>query len=207
MSDKNPNSRLEAFCDGVFAFALTLLIIDIKIPSTATVNNSADLWRALYRLAPSVFTFILSFAIILITWVNHHNALKLAGGSSSSFIYANGFLLLTIVFLPFPTALMGEYLFTEMATPAVILYNAVMALQSFGWVLMSNAALKSNLPKNEKSRIATQQARMFGLFAIVTYVVLGVAAIWVPVAVAGVITLIWIFWLIYGISIKGDEPG
>ena len=102
---------------------------------------------------------------------------------------------------------MGEYLFTDMAAPAVILYSAVMALQSLGWVLVSSAALKGNLPKNEKARKATREARMFGLYAAATYTFLAVAAIWVPVAVAGGITLIWIFWLIYGIRIKDDDSG
>jgi len=55
MSEPNPNSRLEAFCDGVFAIALTLLIIDIKIPSTTEINNTADFWHALGHVAPSVF--------------------------------------------------------------------------------------------------------------------------------------------------------
>ena len=47
MAETNPNSRLEAFCDGVFAIALTLLIIDIKIPSTAEINNTPGFWHAL----------------------------------------------------------------------------------------------------------------------------------------------------------------
>ena len=51
MAETNPNSRLEAFCDGVFAIALTLLIIDIKIPASATINNIVDFWLALYHLA------------------------------------------------------------------------------------------------------------------------------------------------------------
>ena len=72
MSETNPNSRLEAFCDGVFAIALTLLIIDIKILPTIEINSNADFWLALKHIVPSVLAFVLSFTIILITWVNHH---------------------------------------------------------------------------------------------------------------------------------------
>ena len=96
MTDPHPNSRLEAFCDGVFAIALTLLIIDIKIPPTAQIATTADLWDALERLAPSMFAFLLSFVVILISWVNHHNYFKLINKSCNSFLYANGLLLLTI---------------------------------------------------------------------------------------------------------------
>lgn len=60
MAETNPNSRLEAFCDGVFAIALTLLIIDIKIPSSETINTTNDSWLALKHIVPSIFTFVLS---------------------------------------------------------------------------------------------------------------------------------------------------
>src|SRR4029079_3245733 len=141
MAETNPNSRLVACCDGVFAIALTLLIIDVKIPSTLEINTTNDLWLALKHIAPSIFAFLLSFAIILITWVNHHNAIKLVNRSSASFIYANGFLLLTVVSVPFPTSLMGEYILTDHAAPAVILYNSVLALQAIGWILICRTAL------------------------------------------------------------------
>src|SRR5437588_3917895 len=104
MAESHANSRLETFCDGVFAIAITLLIIDIKIPPAEKIASANDLWLALGRIAPSIFTFLLSFFIILITWVNHHGAMKLIDKSSVPFIYANGFLLLTVAFLPFPTA-------------------------------------------------------------------------------------------------------
>ena len=102
MNEPNPNLRLEAFCDGVFAIALTLLIIDIKIPPGLEITKTGEFWSALYQFLPSELAFILSFIIILITWVNHHATLKLVNRSSSAFTYSNGFLLLTVVFLPFP---------------------------------------------------------------------------------------------------------
>jgi uncharacterized membrane protein len=75
MAEASTNSRLETFSDGVFAIAMTLLIIDVKLPSTASVASTAELWRALQHLAPAVFAFALSFGFILITWVNHHTTL------------------------------------------------------------------------------------------------------------------------------------
>src|SRR5258706_3149949 len=100
MAETNHTSRLEAFCDGVFAIALTLLIIDIKLPSSESITSTAEFWLALTHIAPAIFAFVLSFIVILITWVNHHNAVKLVNKSCGSFIYANGFLLLTVVFMP-----------------------------------------------------------------------------------------------------------
>ncbi|MBX7142176.1 MAG: DUF1211 domain-containing protein [Chitinophagales bacterium] len=199
---ENPNTRLETFCDGVFAIALTLLIIDIKIPSTREITNTAEFWLALYSITPSILAFILSFAIILITWVNHHAALLLITKSAPSFIYANGFLLLTVVFLPFPTSLLGEYVFTDHAAPAVILYDAVLALQSLSWIFIITAAIKNNLGKNEAALKTGLQNRRFGYFAFALYSFCAVVAIWFPLAVAIFTLLTWAFWLIWGIIIN-----
>src|SRR4051794_20821730 len=88
MAETDRNARLEGFCDGVFAIALTLLIIDVSLPAATKVNGTSDFWLALKNIAPSILIFVLSFIVIFITWVNHHNNLKLVNRSSSSFIYA-----------------------------------------------------------------------------------------------------------------------
>jgi uncharacterized membrane protein len=77
MTDPQPNTRLEIFCDGVFAIALTLLIIDIKVPRSESIGTTRELWLALTHLGPAICAFVLSVAIILITWVNHHALFKL----------------------------------------------------------------------------------------------------------------------------------
>ena len=205
MSEKNPNTRLEAFCDGVFAIALTLLIIDIKIPPAREMHSTTEFWQVLHHMTPSVLAFVLSFAIILITWVNHHHALKLVNRSSTSFIYANGLLLLTVVFLPFPTSLLGEYILTDHSAPAVVLYNATIALQSVGWILMCTAALRGQLNKNEKSAAELRKNRMYGYFSVVTYTLFSVAALWFPLTIAVTTVLLWIFWLFVGMAIKHAE--
>lgn len=204
MSTTNATSRLEAFCDGVFAIALTLLIIDIKIPSTEKINTTADFWLALKHIVPSISAFVLSFIIILICWVNHHNSLKLGNKLSPTFIYANGLLLLTVVFVPFPTSLLGEYILTDHAAPAVILYNGTMALQALAWILMTRAALRDNLAKDEKATLHIRNNGKYAYFGFGLYSLLAIIAIWFPLAVAIVTTLTWIFWLIHGISIKHE---
>src|SRR5688572_12194779 len=141
MTHANPNARLEAFCDGVFAIALTLLIIELKIPETEPIEDTAALWSALEHLVPAMSAFLLSFVVIFITWVNHHAALSRVNASSPSFIFANGFLLLTVVALPFPTALLGTYVLTDHAAPAVSLYNGVLTVQAVAWLLLSGTVL------------------------------------------------------------------
>src|SRR4051812_41479842 len=166
MSESNPTVRLEAFCDGVFAIALTLLIIDIKLPHTAEINSNAEFWVALKHITPSIVTFVLSFTIILITWVSHHNCLKLVNKTSPSFIYSNGLLLLSVVFMPYPTALLGDYILTDHAAPAIILFNGVIVVQALGWVLLTDAAIKNQLTKNEKSTQSMKVNRRNGYFSV-----------------------------------------
>lgn len=204
MTESQTNSRLETFCDGVFAIALTLLIIDVKIPAMGAINNNHDLWQVLRNIAPSIYSFVLSFIIIFITWVNHHNGAKLVNRSSASFIYANGFLLLTVVFIPFPTSLMGEYIDTDHAAPAVMLYNAVLALQAVGWILISRAALNNELYKSEKARTAIRLNGNYGFFAFALYTTCAILAFWFPHTVAFITLLTWIFWLILGINLKHE---
>ena len=202
MTTHNPNSRLEAFSDGVFAIALTLLIIDIKIPSTIEINNTADFWLAIKHITPSVFAFVLSFLIIFVTWVNHHNIFKLVTKSSSSFIYANGFLLLTVVFIPFPTSLVGEYILTDHASPAVFLYTAIIAIQGIAWILLSSSSLKIEASANEKTISQIKNNRLNGYFSLIVYSILAVISFWFPLTIAILTTLTLVFWFIYGIRIK-----
>lgn len=199
------NSRLEAFCDGVFAIAITLLVIDIKIPANLEIDNAAALWQALWHIGPSIFAFLLSFAVILITWVNHHNHLKLMNKSHPTLLYGNGFLLLTVAFIPFPTSLLGEYLLTPSAAPAVILYDSVLALSAIGWVLISSAATKHSLGKSDKANVEIRRAGRYAYFALTLYAVCAIIAYWFPLAIAIITTGTWLFWLYFGITIRQED--
>ena len=204
MAETNANSRLEAFCDGVFAIALTLLIIDIKIPSTESITTTAEFWLALKHIAPSVLAFVLSFGVILITWVNHHNGLKLVHKSTPSFMFANGFLLLTVVFIPFPTSLLGEYLLTDHVAPAVVLYDSVLAFQAIGWILICEVAIRNHLTKSEAAALTTRKSGRYGYYALSVYSLFAIMAFWIPLTIAVITAIIWIFWLIIGIKIKHE---
>ena len=202
MVEPHPNARLEAFCDGVFAIALTLLIIDIKLPSMESMGSTAEVWHALERLAPTVFAFVLSFGIIFITWVNHRGTFRLVHKSSPSFIYANGLLLLTVVFIPFPTALLGAFLWTDHAAPAVMLYDAVLAVQAIGWLLVTGAALENQLVKDERAAVTVREQNRSGYFAFVLYALLALGAFWFPITIAILTTASWIFWLILSVRLR-----
>ena len=200
MTHENPNARLETFCDGVFAIALTLLVLEIKTPVAEQIHTSADLWQALRHLVPSVLAFLLSFGTIMISWVNHHAFMKMVHKSGSLFIYATGFLLLSIVLLPFPTALLAEFALTDAATPAVVAYSFVLTLQGFGWILVGSAALRpDHLMKSEAARAAGRESLRQAYTGLGVYLTCTILAFWFPLAIAIAIGAIFIFWLIFGI--------
>jgi uncharacterized membrane protein len=130
--------------------------------------------------------------------------MKLVSKLSPSFIYANGFLLLTVAFMPFPSSLLGEHILSGHAAPAVILYDATMALQAVGWILTTQASLKDHLGKNEKATLQIRKNGQFGYFAFALYSLFTIIAIWFPLTIAIITTITWIFWLIWGIRLKHE---
>ena len=126
--------------------------------------------------------------------------------SAPAFVYANGLLLLTVAILPFPTALLGEYILTDHAAPAVVTYNAVLGLQAVAWILAAEVALSATLTKNEISTSSMRLGARHGYFAVVLYTGLAVAAVWFPRSTAAITTLTWVFWLIHSVRLKHEEP-
>ena len=149
-----------------------------------------------------MFAFVLSFCIILITWVNHHATIKLVPRSSASFIYANGFLLLTVVFIPFPTALLGQFISTDHAAPAVVLYNAVLAIQALSWIAVTATACSNRLTRDDVATATLRENGRKGYFAFAFYSGLAILALWFPHVVAAVTTASWILWLTISIRMK-----
>jgi uncharacterized membrane protein len=99
--------RVQALSDGVFAVAMTLLAVDIKLP--ADLPNEAALWRALWLMVPALAAWIVSFAFVLTFWVNHHYFFASLKQVDRGLLWLNGLFLLTITLIPFPTGLVAEY--------------------------------------------------------------------------------------------------
>jgi len=107
---ESTTTRLEAFSDGVFAIAITLLVLEIRLPPEAEVAHAGGLARTLLTLWPSYAGYAVSFVTIGIMWANHHEVIKLMSGVDHGLIVWNLLLLMAISFTPFPTAVMAEHL-------------------------------------------------------------------------------------------------
>src|SRR6185436_12372826 len=112
-SAEKENGRLEAFSDGVFAIAMTLLALELKVPhfeSSGSHLTAAELASGLLHQWPSYLAFITSFFTVLIMWVHHHLIFRLVRRCDLTLLFANGFLLMLVTVVPFPTAVVADYL-------------------------------------------------------------------------------------------------
>lgn len=195
MTDKSETSRIEAFSDGVIAIAATLLILEVKVPALDGVQSSADLWRALVHLWPSYFAFVYSFGTIFVAWVNHHHAISFIATPNRSFVYANGFLLMTVTFLPFPTALLAEYLTTPYAQPAIMFFCASSLLHNLGWLGLIQTSLRADGTLKSQAVAEVVDMRRASLVGGAVYLGTTVLAGWQPIAALVINTSMWLLWI------------
>jgi uncharacterized membrane protein len=147
-------NRLEAFSDGVFAIAITLLVLELNVP------GGENLWHDLKEEWPSFAAFFVSFWVIGIIWVNHHGVLDHLARADRGVLYLNLLLLFTVVFIPFPTALLAEHLKSGADEEvAAIVYSAAFLAMSlsygalWGYITRRKYLLGVELTDEQVSRI------------------------------------------------------
>jgi len=148
--------RLETFSDGVFAIAITLLVLTIAQP-----NQYTGLARELRKRWPSLAAYVVSFAVIGIMWLNHHTIFTHLAHVDRGLFYLNLTLLMTIVFIPYPTEVFGQALsLREGAETAAIFYSAVMTINAVAWAALwlyaslGRRLLRDDFPESQR-RTAT----------------------------------------------------
>ena len=140
MASHRDTARIEAFSDGVFAIAMTLLVLDIKVPHD--IVPPGTLFQALAHQWPVYLAFLTSFATILIMWINHHRLFTHISYCDERLLFFNGLLLLGIVLVPFPTSLVAEYLGQPGQTTASLIYNGTFIAIAICFNLLWRSASK-----------------------------------------------------------------
>jgi uncharacterized membrane protein len=123
--DEKDTGRLEAFSDGIFAIAVTLLILDIKVPTPRVPGTlrAINLNAALLAQWPAYLAYVISFMTVLIMWVNHHKLFLHIRRVDHVFLVLNGLLLMGVTVVPFPTALLAAFINTPGAKTAGAVFN------------------------------------------------------------------------------------
>jgi uncharacterized membrane protein len=101
--------RIVFFSDAVFAIAITLLVLDIKVPEIPDDLVADELSAQLLALWPKYFGYVLSFVVIITFWNSHHSIVSGIRGYDRGLIWLNSIFLMFVAFVPFPTALISEY--------------------------------------------------------------------------------------------------
>lgn len=196
MTENKSLARLEVFSDGVFAIAITLLILEIKVPPLDSIHSVNDLVGALVDLWPSYFAFFYSFGGILVQWILHHNTFLHLNKTSRLFLYTNAFLLFTIVFFPFPTALLAEYINTAYAMPAIVFYGIASVINSLAWFLFIRSITKPKRLLNDAfSSEEYNKLKTSNRFALVVYASTALLAIWFPYTALMISVALWVLWI------------
>jgi TMEM175 potassium channel family protein len=177
----NETGRVEAFSDGVFAIAITLLILEIKVP------QDPDLGRALLHEWPSFLAFLASFFTIGVMWMNHHRLFTLIEAADDVLIGLNLILLLGITWIPFPTALLATHLKTGGSERvAALVYSTTFFVMSLIFqVLWGYATRRQGIIPSDKFTGARQITWQYILGPVLYMIAILIAF------VSGTAVLIW----------------
>jgi len=118
-------SRIEALCDGVFAIAMTLMAFNVKVPSRSGGSGAVSLAAALFELWPQFLTYIISFVILGVYWIGHHNQFHYIRRSDRVLLWINIIFLMFLTAIPFSTGVLGEYPNDQIA---VVVYGSNLLL-------------------------------------------------------------------------------
>ena len=186
-------SRLEAFSDGVFAIAITLLVLEIHVP----VDRGEDLWRALGQEWPSFAGFVISFVTIGIIWVNHHSLFDDITEADRTLLFLNLFLLLSVAFIPFTTALMADYLRESQGQDvAAAVYAGSFLLMAWGFAAIGVYLHRHGQLVGRPLRDAVRRQRLLrnsiGQFAYVLAIAVAFVNAYASLALCGLVAAAYI---------------
>lgn len=188
-------TRFESFSDGVFAFAITLLVLGFAVPMHGELKwpTDPDLTRELLKLWPNLIAYVLSFAVIGIMWQNHQALLRTVTRIDRVTVFLNLLLLSSTVFIPFVTSTLGFYPASHAAT---FLYGLVLSACSTWynvllWHLVRSRAFDDSAkPERIKSTVVAYRVGWL------TYVAATLVALVFPVASFALYVLIALYYIV-----------
>lgn len=187
-------ARLETFADGVMAIAITLLALEIAVPE---IGPEESLARALADQWPSYAAYVVSFLMIGVIWVNHHHLFGVIERSNHTFLMLNVLFLMTIAILPWPTALVAEYVQEGgERTTAAIVYGLTMTsiavMFNVVWRYASNGLrlLPGDVDREELARI--NRSYLSGPIVYGVATLIAFANPWASLAIFAALALYWL---------------
>jgi uncharacterized membrane protein len=193
-TSERETTRLEAFSDGVFAIAITLLVLEIKVPHFEGSATSAALTGALLKQWPAYLALVTSFFTVLIMWVHHHLVFRMVRKADTNMLFVNGLLLLFVSIVPFPTAVLAEYMGTPAAPSACTLYAGFFVGISVCFQLLVMSAFRPAVLAPEAPEATIRRLRRSYWAGPPLYILATLTAPFFPLTAVGICTALWIFW-------------
>jgi len=103
-----PTRRIETLTDGIFAIAMTLLVLGIQVPTLPGAVTSVEFRTYVISILPQIFTYVISFILLAVFWMNHH-IFFIIKRANTTLLWINVFWLMSIAFVPFSTSIIGKY--------------------------------------------------------------------------------------------------
>jgi uncharacterized membrane protein len=200
-------SRFEAFTDGVFAIAITLLVLEIHVPDLSSVR-SQKMFAWFWQVAPSISAYVLSFLTIGVIWLNHHAMYTQIKHVDRTVNLLNLFLLMTVCFVPFPTALLARY--GPMPETAAF-YGIAFFLMGVSYAGLKECSIRFQCSLDPTHPRITWPLRLRGTVGTLFYLLGAILALWAPRIAVGIYVLITIYYLLPGLfgvrePSKADAP-
>jgi len=164
--------RIESFSDNVFAIALTLLVLTIKVPTVPPGDHPGYLLEQLGAQWPSYVTYVISFVTVLIMWINHHVMFERVQKADHALMFLNGMMLLPVTLIPFPTSLLAVFIKHPQARYAAALfagsYVLIAGLYSLVWTHITRMNRRQGVKEDDLriQRISKKIRIVFTLYLI-----------------------------------------
>lgn len=178
-------ARLETFSDGVVAIIITIMVLEMKVPHS-------DDWGDLAKLTPVFFSYVLSFIMLGIYWVNHHHLVHAIPTVNAGIMWTNLHLLFWLSLVPFATAWMGE---SHFAQNSIILYAVLAFACGFAYYFLL-LAIKQTHPHHDKLKKLLKHQTIKGILSNVAYFIAFVIAFYQPMISLGIFILVALLWFI-----------
>lgn len=178
--------RFEAFSDGVFAIAITLLVLEFRLPEPVAGRPEGGLVNALLALWPQYLVFFASFATIGIMWLNHHALFRYIERITHGIVLANILLLSLISFLPFPTEVLAQLGLTR---TAVAYYGVTLSAIAFGYFVVHRQVLAAH-------PTLSRRLTLWNIVGLTLYPIATVVGYFVPIVGMSLFVLLALFYML-----------
>lgn len=187
--------RIEAFSDGVFAIAVTLLVLELHIPELKDGDTPFHLLNALKMQWPGYIAFVISFFSIFIIWVNHHKIFKQIYRRNTGLMFANGFILFLVSLVSYPSALLAKFFLSDSKQLSVTIYTGLFVLINLAFnLLWQQATLDKKMLRPGISDATIRQLRNNYLYGFPTYLAAFIVSFFYPDLALAICVLLWVFW-------------